>query len=372
MISALEIETSEQPKSTLISIKRQQVWLSIFALIGWTITISTILFSKRPPSYLWLIVPLAAYARLYFIERLPYVDLREDRIIVTPLWSSAQKIIMLDDIVIANYFTHFNLWHFGQLLLIQTHSEEIKIWIYTKNIMITKSETFGLIRGYFETKLPNKYIEIAHGTHSKTSNYFRDVATTPTQLNTPDSRLNVIAALSFIPFFGILYGVIAIVWGLLRKTSEGIRSALYGLNGITLTVIIGLTIQWYVDSLMESQMPKWGVLAAQAEINKLVVDIEFYKRQYGDYPSKLSELKQALPNDFEVNVNDVSYVSENSETRHFYYERVDQDHYYLLGSGRDGKPFTSDDLLPQIPSASESKIGLMIDQRSKPLEQEMQ
>jgi hypothetical protein len=32
----------------------------------------------------------------------------------------------------------------------------------------------------------------------------------------------------------------------------------------------------------------------------------------------------------------------------FYYELVDEAHYYLLGVGADGQPFTDDDLLPPL------------------------
>jgi len=54
--------------------------------------------------------------------------------------------------------------------------------------------------------------------------------------------------------------------------------------------------------------------------------------------------------------------AENSgKPRYFYYERVGTDHYYLRGVGPDGRPFTADDILPQVQLTPGSKLGLLIE-----------
>jgi hypothetical protein len=61
---------------------------------------------------------------------------------------------------------------------------------------------------------------------------------------------------------------------------------------------------------------------------------------------------------------DPAEVRLGGKPRPFFYERVGTDHYYLLSVGRDGKPFTADDIVPQVDPATSSKLGLLI----KPLE----
>ena len=56
----------------------------------------------------------------------------------------------------------------------------------------------------------------------------------------------------------------------------------------------------------------------------------------------------------------------DGQQRYFYYELVDDSHYYLLGVGADEKPYTNDDVLPKINIKKNSKIGLLIHDGSKP------
>ena len=55
----------------------------------------------------------------------------------------------------------------------------------------------------------------------------------------------------------------------------------------------------------------------------------------------------------------------DGERRHYHYELIDDSHYYLLGVGADEKPFTNDDVLPNIELKKNSGIGLLIHEGSK-------
>jgi hypothetical protein len=63
---------------------------------------------------------------------------------------------------------------------------------------------------------------------------------------------------------------------------------------------------------------------------------------------------------------DLQVIIMNVEPRNFYYE-IDEStsHYYLLGVGVDGQPFTSDDILPEITIKNDSKIGLQFHPNSR-------
>ena len=170
----------------------------------------------------------------------------------------------------------------------------------------------------------------------------------------------VIGGLSYIPMLGVLFGIIAIIWGLATKKLGGKKLALIGTGGIVFTIILYSCLFYF------GIMKRGGVYddlrkkLAETTITQVVQAIEFYKTQNGNYPDSLKILKESLPENSMVFVNDPSDVQMGGEPRYFYYEVVDEYHYYLLGVGADGQPFTSDDILPKIELSSDSKVGLLI------------
>jgi hypothetical protein len=87
--------------------------------------------------------------------------------------------------------------------------------------------------------------------------------------------------------------------------------------------------------------------------------VEFHKLQTGRYPDALADLREALPRDSMPVFVDPSGVPFR-KPRLFYYERLDDDHYYLLGVGPDDQPFTADDVLPEIEIKPGSRVGLLV------------
>lgn len=166
--------------------------------------------------------------------------------------------------------------------------------------------------------------------------------------------------MSFIPMIGVLFGLVAIVWGLATKKAGGKKLALIGGGGITLTVVLYSALFYFgfvrrggVYDDMRSKLSK-------TTITSLVQAIEFYKTQNGKYPESLEVFKKSLPENSMVLVFDPTDVKLGGQPRYYYYELIDSGHYYLLGVGPDGQPFTADDVLPKIEVGAQSKVGLVI------------
>jgi Type II secretion system (T2SS), protein G len=168
----------------------------------------------------------------------------------------------------------------------------------------------------------------------------------------------VIGGLSYIPLIGVLFGIIAIVWGSSTKRKGGKTLALVGAGGIGFTILV-------YGSLAYFSMQSGGVFEklrgqlAQTQLNQLVQSIEFYKIAHGTYPTSLEELQKATPNTLTF-IHDPMQMAPAGQPKYFYYERVGTDHYYLRGIGMDGQPFTADDIVPQVDASSAGKLGLLL------------
>jgi hypothetical protein len=176
----------------------------------------------------------------------------------------------------------------------------------------------------------------------------------------------VIGGLSFIPLLGIPFGIVALIWGITTKKEGGKKLALLGGAGILVTFVLygslfyfGFVKRGGIYDGLRSQL-------AQSNLNTLVEAVEFYKVQHGSYPASLDALQESLPKKSMVFVDDPTDVRFGGEPRHFYYQPVGTDHYYLRGVGPDGVPFTTDDILPQVQLTPGSKLGLLIDREAQP------
>lgn len=175
----------------------------------------------------------------------------------------------------------------------------------------------------------------------------------------------VIGGMSFIPAIGVLFGVVAIVWGLTTRKFGGRRLAAVGAAGIGFTVVLYGALFYFGTVRRGGIYDELRARLAQGMINSLVPAIEFYKIQNGAYPESLKILQDSLPKDSFVSVVDPSVVTFGGEPRYFSYERVGQDHYYLRGLGPDGRQFTADDIVPEIPSTAGGKTGLLIEDHQR-------
>lgn len=174
----------------------------------------------------------------------------------------------------------------------------------------------------------------------------------------------ILGGMSFIPLVGVLFGIVAIVWGLVTKKLGGKHLATVGAAGICFTIIIYIIIYSVLSYFGFKQ--QGGVYddlrttLAQTTLNSLVQSIEFYKVQHGNFPESLKVLQESLPKESFVSVFDPTDITAGNQPRYFYYEKVGPEHYYLRGVGSDGLPFTSDDIVPQISFSPSSKAGLLL------------
>jgi hypothetical protein len=169
----------------------------------------------------------------------------------------------------------------------------------------------------------------------------------------------VVAGLSYIPVIGILFGLVAVIWGLVTNKSGGRKLALIGGGGIVFTVVLYSALFHYGFSQRSGVFDNLRTKLAETTITSLVQSIEFYKVQHGAYPDSLETLRKSLPENSPVFIFDPTAVHTGGQPRLYYYELIDADHYYLLGVGPDGRPFTSDDILPQVVVGPESKSGFV-------------
>ncbi len=172
----------------------------------------------------------------------------------------------------------------------------------------------------------------------------------------------VLGGVSFIPLIGIVFGII---WGLVTKKSGGKRLAIISSCGIGFSIILYSSLFYFgavqrggVHDDLRAQLRK-------ATITSLVQAIEFYKTQNGSYPESLEILSKSLPENSMEFVYDPSNVQMGGKSRYYYYQLEGISHYYLLGLGPDEKPYTKDDLLPDIVVKENSGIGFLIHDGSK-------
>ena len=186
-----------------------------------------------------------------------------------------------------------------------------------------------------------------------------------------DKRLGcfpfVIGGLSFIPLVGVLFGLVAIVWGLIARKRGGGKLALVGAAGIAFSIIL------YGGFFYFGFVQRGGIYddlrakLAQNNLNALVMSVELYKLGHGEYPDTLDTLKASLKTGSveTITVIDPRIGASGQADQLFYYKRVDADHYYLRGVAPDGKPFSPGALVPEV-NISSGKIGLLTDTPANP------
>lgn len=181
--------------------------------------------------------------------------------------------------------------------------------------------------------------------------------------------------ISIIPLIGLIWLIVLMC---LRSTSGenqfgqeplnllgGKMAAIIGVCGVVgFILLFGLFIYFGLfqrGGVYDNLRVKLGI----STITSLVSEIELYKIQNGKYPETLEAFHKSLPENSIVFVFDPTHVAMDGQQRYFYYELVDDSHYYLLGVGADEKPYTNDDVLPNIDIKKNSKIGLLIHDGSK-------
>jgi hypothetical protein len=172
----------------------------------------------------------------------------------------------------------------------------------------------------------------------------------------------VVGGLAFIPLLGVLFGVIAIIWGLSAWRRGGKKLALVGAAGIGVTIVLYGALFYFGFAQRGGVYDDLRTKLAQNNLNSLVQSVEFYKLGHGEYPDSLETLKASLQKGSleSLYVTDPRISSVGKGDQYFYYRKVDADHYYLRGVAPDGKPFSPGALVPQV-TAPGGNLGLLTD-----------
>ncbi len=175
----------------------------------------------------------------------------------------------------------------------------------------------------------------------------------------------VLGGISFIPLIGVPFGIIVAIWGMVKWNHGGKKLTFIGLGGIAFTVVLygalfyfGFVQRGGVYDDLRAEMSK-------TNLTSLVQAIEFYKVQNGTYPTDLQNLKENLPENSFVFVFDSSKATsiDQEQLPFYHYELAENgEKYYLLSTGPDDTPFTTDDIVPSVKGGN---IGLIIDPKSK-------
>jgi hypothetical protein len=171
----------------------------------------------------------------------------------------------------------------------------------------------------------------------------------------------VLAGLSFIPLAGVPFGLVAIFWGLLTRRRGGLKLTALGSAGITTSAVAYGALFYFGFYHRGGIFDELRSKMARGLLTNLVREIEYFKIQHGRYPALLEELKPEAGQERFISIYDPNIVGFQVPQRPFYYElQPDGTHYYLLSVGRDGQPYTADDILPGIPEEERSRIGLLV------------
>jgi hypothetical protein len=172
----------------------------------------------------------------------------------------------------------------------------------------------------------------------------------------------VLAGLSFIPLIGVIFGLIVIIIGFLKSKVGGWKLIVLGILGISTTVLLYGTL-FHQASKDDGMFAGIHGQLSEKLLTDLVKNIEYYKIQNGKYPDSLIDLQPEDPSDISSAVfiydSTKSFnLEDNDEPKLFHYELInDQNNYYLFSSGKDGIPFTGDDIHPVVNESEQSNIG---------------
>lgn len=171
----------------------------------------------------------------------------------------------------------------------------------------------------------------------------------------------VLGGLSFIPLIGVLFGVIVIIWGIIKIKLGGWKLVLIGTLGILFTIILYGSLFFFGFVQRGGIYDELRGKLTTSMLTDLVKKIEYYKIQKREYPKSLKDLIPENSKDLQgfTMIYDSSRIDFKSKTpRLFYYELInDGKNYYLFSSGIDGIPFTEDDIHPIVSEEEMKNIG---------------
>ena len=128
----------------------------------------------------------------------------------------------------------------------------------------------------------------------------------------------VIGGLAYVPLFGVLFGIVALIWGLATTRTGGRTLAFMGAGGIALTVVVYSGLFYFGFAYRGGVFDELRTDLARSTITSLVQAIEFHKTQNETYPESLQSLQRSLTEDSIVFVFDPTDVGLDAQPRYFF------------------------------------------------------
>jgi hypothetical protein len=163
----------------------------------------------------------------------------------------------------------------------------------------------------------------------------------------------VIGGMSFIPLIGVLFGIVAIIWGF-KSTNSKLKYV--GSAGIIFTVLLYGSLGYFGFVQEDGVYDELRATMTKTQLTGAVQAIEFYKVQNGEYPDSLETLQKSLPENSMVFLHDAAQVN-IEEMKLYYYKVINEHSYHIRSYGRDGLINTMDDILP----SPIENVGLVAD-----------
>ena len=167
--------------------------------------------------------------------------------------------------------------------------------------------------------------------------------------------LVLVACGSLIPLLGLVIAAVALSWALLtdrprRKLAIGLAAAGGVLN-------IGGPVAFTLWSKTSGRMDAANAASARRDLALVVNALERYRTKYGRYPPDLAALvRENFP---AVRLNVYDLVPSGLRMPRWYEYRLSPDggSYDLFSVGRDGVPYTADDIRPVLPDSVLARSG---------------
>lgn len=163
--------------------------------------------------------------------------------------------------------------------------------------------------------------------------------------------LLLVAGLSFIPGFGLVFGAIAVTWGLLTRRPRKKLAIILGAAGAALTIAEGALLLYVAGR--DPRFAEARVELVRNDLSLVAAALEQHRLRTGAYPAELAELTRG-----NRMLNIVDRSASLFSTRPYQYAVLDDGRYRLFAVGVDGRPNTADDLhLPARRDADRSVVS---------------
>jgi ABC-type transport system substrate-binding protein len=167
----------------------------------------------------------------------------------------------------------------------------------------------------------------------------------------PGSHLYGRGFLGLIPLIGFFVGIGLILLGTVKYRNRSL--VLIGIAALVPSVLIYGSL--YLYNFTPSGKSNWTSFC-KPQMDQLVKNIEFYKKEHDVYPDSLEQLTKDQQFLF---INDPVQTFTKSKYGDKYIYKKEGTKYILFSMGVDGIPFTSDDIFPSSKYFDSSLTGLI-------------